>query len=330
MKKILPVNLQEITNHPGTAALFGILDSLQIGKEWVYTNFIMTEAFVLQGERFRQSLDFVMDPAYEFASVCPYILRSEIQGELLRSLVMVNIVEVMKKAIDIENYIYVTVDEDKFLHRGSIFLHELFIYGYDDEVGTFFVGDFTFTGKYSFALVPFKEMEEAYSEAAKDENGGTMVFWKVDNEANYRFDISLVRRCLEEYLAGESYNQRFNKCFFQAPENICGIKTYDFLISYMYKEKDGMTKCLHNLLDHKRLMVKRLKFMEENNYISKVFSEKYEEIRVLAEMACNLSIKNTIVKKTAYLDKIVYYLRQIENMEKEYLGMVIQEISAYA
>lgn len=48
MDKILPFKIPEITCHPGTAAILGVLDSLNLGKEWIYSNFIMVETFKLQ------------------------------------------------------------------------------------------------------------------------------------------------------------------------------------------------------------------------------------------------------------------------------------------
>ena len=60
MKKILPFRVPEVTCHPETAAVFGVLESLNLGKEWIYTNFIMTDAFVLQGDMYHNHLDLTV------------------------------------------------------------------------------------------------------------------------------------------------------------------------------------------------------------------------------------------------------------------------------
>lgn len=324
MKKILPMEISQITSHPGTAALFGILQSFGIGKEWIYTNFIMTETYILQEEQYKQHLDFVMDPPYEIALVCPYVLRSEWQGEAIRTIINDDIVNIVEKAINIDNYVFLLVDEDKFLHIGHPFFHELFIYGYDNEEKFFYVGDFTFHGKYSLERISYDELKEAYEETYTYNNGGSMALWKINAHAKYDFDVKLVYKCLQEYLVGISYNQRCVKCYFQAPDNICGIYTYDFLVLHMYEHERQMLKCLHNLYDHKKLMLERLIYMEDKEFIPKTFSKQFKKITSDAGIICNLYIKYELTLNTEYLDKIVIMLLEIKNNEKRLYSKILE------
>lgn len=121
MKKILPFKVPEVTCHPDTAAVFGILESLNLGKEWIYTNFIMTDAFVLQGDMYHNHLDLVLEPGYDSASVCPWIDRSEIREDILKALTEDNIITILKNLILADNYIYVTVEESIFFKILQIF-----------------------------------------------------------------------------------------------------------------------------------------------------------------------------------------------------------------
>ena len=252
MKKILPFRVPEVTCHPETAAVFGVLESLNLGKEWIYTNFIMTDAFVLQGDMYHNHLDLVLEPGYDSASTCPWIDRSEIREDILEALTEDNIITILKKLILADNYIYVTVEESVFLHKEAPLYHELFLYGYDDQARRFHVADFTFRNRYSLETVSLEEMEKAY-EMAKGYTGGTIVCWRVNKDAKYLFDVSLVERSFKEYLDGWSYKSRYVESYYQGSESFGGIDLYGFLAEHMYERDNQMLKCLHNLYDHKSL-----------------------------------------------------------------------------
>lgn len=182
------------------------------------------------------------------------------------------------------------------------------------------MADFTFNhGKYQYETVSFSEIAEAYSSAVSAgrnlNNEGAAKLWHVKRDAHYKLDVPLIRDELQEYLNGYSYSNRFTRVYWQAPLNKSGIDVYPFLCENL--EKSGMRKCLHNLYDHKRLMLERIGYLEKKGYISDKdkIQEKYSILVKEAQTASNLYIKYSITGRIEILEKIKCILKSI--MEEE-------------
>ena len=77
-KNILPVKYSSITCHQSFASLLSILECLPDTKEWIYSNFIITEAFSYTGGYGAGSIELVINPAYDFSTFCPWFWKSAI------------------------------------------------------------------------------------------------------------------------------------------------------------------------------------------------------------------------------------------------------------
>lgn len=90
---------------------------------------------------------------------------------------------------------------------------------------------------------------------------------------------------------------------------------YPFLCDNL--DKSGMRKCLHNLYDHKQLMLERLGYLENKEYISDKdrMQEKYSILVKEVQMAVNLYIKYSITGKIELVEKIKCILKSV--MEEE-------------
>lgn len=320
-KKILPVKYPSITCHQSFASLLSILESLPDTKEWIYSNFFITEAFSYIGGYGAGSVELVINPAYDFSIFCPWFWKSELSHETI-SAFEPDIINFIIKCIDTENYMLLFIDESKLssIQSETPLFHDIFIYGYDYENKLFFVADFTFNhGKYQYETVPFLEIAEAYSSAVSAgrnlNNEGAAKLWHVKMDAHYNLDVPLIRDELQEYLKGYSYSNRFTRVYWQAPLNKSGIDVYPFLCDNL--DKSGMRKCLHNLYDHKQLMLERLGYLENKGYISDKdrMQEKYSILVKEVQMAVNLYIKYSITGKIELVEKIKCILKSV--MEEE-------------
>ena len=108
-------------------------------------------------------------------------------------------------------------------------------------------------------------MQNAYLSAVQSgknlNNEGFAVLWHLRDDAHYSFDLSHVKDTLTEYLNGYSYINRFARMYHQAPLNQAEMNVYPFLRQHL--QTHGTRKCLHNLYDHKKLMLKRIVFMKK-------------------------------------------------------------------
>lgn len=320
-KKILPVKYPSITCHQSFASLLSILECIPDTKEWIYSNFIITEAFSYISGYGEGSVELVINPAYDFSIFCPWFWKSELSHETISSFEP-DIINFIIKCIDTDNYMLLFVDESKLncIDSEMPLFHDIFIYGYDYERKFFYVADFTFNhGKYKYETVSFSEISEAYSSAVSAgknlNNEGAAKLWHVKSDAHYSLDVTLIRDELQEYLKGYSYSNRFTRVYWQAPLNKSGIDVYPFLCENL--DKSGMRKCLHNLYDHKQLMLERLGYLVNKGYISDKdkIQEKYSILVKDTQIAVNLYIKYSITGKIELLEKIKFILESI--MEEE-------------
>lgn len=99
--------------------------------------------------------------------------------------------------------------------------------------------------------------------------------------------------------------------------NKVGVKVYDFLIENL--DKAGMRKCLHNLYDHKKLMLERIQYLEVKGYLSsgKDTYGSYPDIVNKAVLATNLYIKYGLTGKETLFPKIAGILSEIKEKETE-------------
>lgn len=313
-------------------SLLSILESLPNTEEWIYSNFIMMEAFCYVGGYAKGTVELVLDPPYDFSPYCPWFWKSELSAETIHAFDS-NIISFCKKCIDTNNYMLLFVDESKFscIKKNAPLFHDIFIYGYDDDDELFFTADFTFgNGKYQYKNISFSNMQNAYLSAVQSgknlNDEGFVVLWHLRNDAHYSFDLSHVKDTLTEYLNGYSYINRFVRMYHQAPLNQAGMDVYPFLRQYL--QTHGTRKCLHNLYDHKKLMLERIVFMKRNSYLidNVAIEEGFQQIVKMASIATNLYIKYEITKDVSILNKISSYLSDIENKERTYLSALVEAI----
>lgn len=331
-KKILPVKYPSITCHQSFASLLSILECIPDTKEWIYSNFIITESFSYIGGYGVGSVELVINPAYDFSNFCPWFWKSELSHETI-SAFEPDITNFIVKCIDTENYMLLFIDESKLscIDSETPLFHDIFIYGYDYGNKIFYVADFTFNnGKYQYETIPFSEMAEAYASAVSAgknlNNEGAAKLWHVKSDGHYHLDVPLIKDELREYLKGYSYSNRFTRVYWQAPLNKSGVDVYPFLCDNL--DKSGMRKCLHNLYDHKQLMFERLGYLENKGYISDKLKvqEKYSKLVEEAQKAVNLYIKYSITGKIELLEKIKHILENMMNEEITLFNELLLEL----
>lgn len=321
-EKILPFKYPSITSWTWIAGIFAILENYSNCTEWLYNNFIQ-----LFCEEYDDFVSVHYLPHIDSFSVCPFLHSSLIPRSLLVEL-KINVVDFVKSCIGLGYYVYCFVDEQyisKFVEKR--FLHELLVYGYNNE--EFYIADFTLSNshRYACSTVFFENFLRAYNSVDEKEdemqdgiagNGGIFIF-SIETEVQYDFDLKLLLNYLEDYAnccdRGAPYRtydlnkpNKFNKDLRRVSY---GIGIYDVVQKYYQNVLEGrqyfMIQPLHVIYDHKVLMIKRLNYLkyEKKITVSQEIIQGYEKLLKKIEIMRNMGIKYAVSKEQNILLNIM-------------------------
>lgn len=343
MKKVLPFRYPQITSWTWTAATFAVLENYKNAEPWLYNNFVQ-----LFCEKYDNWVSVHYIPHLDVFLNNPFFRSALINREII-SAFQIDIVDFVKKNIDLGYYVYCKVDEG-YICRENRFLHELVIFGYDDEAESFNIADFTLTKsqKYTFSSTTYENLKKAYESVSVEEddmqdgvggNGGILVF-SVNKDYTYEFNLDALVVSLEDYLncndSGKYYRTHsFNKetNFSKGLQCVCyGLQVYDWIIKYYEKVGKGenifFIQPLHVLFDYHVLMAKRLEFLKEENIVnlSEDIMFKYKELVKEMEIARNIGIKYWVTQEKNKIDKVICALLQIREKDKMNVEALLYEL----
>lgn len=346
MKKVLPFKYPMITSWTWTAATFAVLENYENAFPWLYNNFVQIFC-----ETYDKWVSIHYIPHVDVFSNNPLLRSALIERKIFSSL-QTNIIDFIKKCIELDYYVYCKVDE-RYICKKERFLHELIIYGFDDETAQFKIADFTFASsqKYVFSVTSYTSVQQAYEAVTIEDddmqdgiggNGGILIF-SVNCEYDYSFNLELLIISLKDYLGRmdggsnyRTYNLKKESSFSRGLRMVhYGIDVYDEVINYYKKVKNGIDifyiQPLHVLYDHKVLMIKRLQFLKKEMgvEISESVVENYEKIFQIAKMARNVGIKYWVCKNASLLDRLEKLLIQMKSLDKKTTESLLKELKKY-
>jgi hypothetical protein len=253
-----------------------VLENNSVTEAWSYSNYIQLYCNVDQvtGKVF---MDFLH--LYDTFLDCPWITVQTFTREFINNM-FGNIQEFFINCIANGNYIFGIFDENCFLHNihfQTKLLHELFIFGYDCRRKMFDVADFTFTGKYSFLKVSYKDIVNAYKNVKPDDTAYGVRFMIVhfNENGSYNLDKVLIKQNLQNYLnSAMPYEYTRINCN-PKPQLVYGMDIYDCLAEQLQKSlsitEEIDIRPFHMIYIHKVIMVNRIKYMIENGYLYSEF-----------------------------------------------------------
>ncbi|ANY69373.1 hypothetical protein BBD42_24970 [Paenibacillus sp. BIHB 4019] len=326
--KVLPMQYPDVTSWQWHANLLAVLSNYPQSTPWIMSNYIQLQ---MTFDPTASQIEFYRAPTVEFGTfphLSPWIYQQLLKRETVR-LIADDPVTFFCGCIDRGNYIYTVVEQSVFLDGIDHFQHDTFIYGYDMDEEVFYVADFTFKGKYSFEKVSFAQLRMAY-EAVNDEwdwlmggRGGVALFSFRD--ARYEFNIELVRRLIQEFLACSS-------SFSLGSDRRCafGLDVYEALAEDAIKAAAGEWepdyKPFHVIYDHKKLMLKRIEYMGQYGYLNH-YEELYGEYEIIANLAFlarNLVVKARVAGNREFMKKAGTLLGEISDREKKTLTTMLR------
>lgn len=334
MKKSLKVDMPLISTYTHHAYSMMALSDVKDAKKWIYSNYIM---LYLNKDLNKNAWgDFYFPMPYESKCYenCPYlkVQKNEISY-------------IMEKYNDVVKYVIESIDRGYYVHimvnyyyiSQSQFYgvqkrnHDCFIYGYDDELEELYCSDFMFSDirKLSFGTILFDEFEKAIESAAEDEDYilNNYVFGiKPFESEKYEYDINNMIYGLKGYLVGTTpeYWLGYNYC---NKSNICwGLECYNAYVDYLRKSNERIDlRFLYLFMDHKKVMVERLKFLK--NDIGMIGLEKYitenNELHQKLFKALNLLLKYSICNKKDILYLVYDTILEVRIKEERCLKSLI-------
>ncbi len=201
--------------------------------------------------------------------------------------------------------------------------HDPLIYGYSDEKEEFYFADNYKNGKYGFGVASYKEMDNAIN---KDDQSDKLnlkcLRYKNDRKwKTFQFNkgayISFLRAYVEQTNCARCWSVPGVDYKFME-ERRWGIGVY----SYIQECLDEMKKSnmwadhrgLYVILEHKRILERTITYI-----LGEQWREKYslawgmlEKDIQMANIALNLFLKYKITLDKKILDKVKYYIRELE------------------
>lgn len=324
MKKELIVKEPPISTYTPYGFLFSVIDEKM--KEWVYNNFLNIRNYKDWGiVGFDQHLRLIED--------CPQLRQCIIPQEIIRNKWDNSIENFIYELIDCGYYIYMFIDRfycDLYpSYKSKHVIHELFIYGYDDEKKIVYVMDNFKDGKFGFMECPISQIQDSYS------------LMEIDNE--FLHDIRIIQKRGE--VKAESINIRqiareiYNFLHSTELSDLEGYSTFSFGMDVYEDVKEYMknlgdkkfidVRIFHFLYERQKIMEERAGYLFNNGIISKMIYNQSTELEKGYFTLRNMVLKYNIIIRSDYKDKILFNFENMAEFEKCFLDKLLSEINKY-
>ncbi|MCM3444735.1 hypothetical protein [Metabacillus halosaccharovorans] len=332
--KNLPMGKAVINVHSHHAFAFSIMTD-EISLPWIYSNYINIHAFPSI-----ENGDFIHFCTSSRFQDVPYIFLSRLHHSQVKRWFS-DILEFIIDSINNEYYINTVVDE--FYITGTKayqkyhFTHNVLVHGYNSNTKTIKIaGFFSDPPQYSFNKdIDYEEFKLAfkYSKPINNALNSTVElikypYFESPNNHFYKLDKKIVIESIENFLNSKKVPRIMVPSVNINYEAVYGLQVYALLEDYLLKGKKIHMKAFQTLLNHKYIMLLRIKYMIENGYIEdiKVFT-LYKKVSSEMEIIHNLRLKYLIIKDVTVNDVIAKRLRNMASIEKEALLLLKKEIN---
>jgi hypothetical protein len=336
-KKTLPMQYPPITSFPPHADLLSVILNHEETLPWFYSHYIQ---LVCHKNVFEPTfrVDFFKPAQWHN---CPFINNQKINRDLIARRWSA-FADFLIDCLDLGYYIMFYLDEyfvsNYKNYQKKHLKHDIFIFGYDLDNRTFDVADFFANRKYYYTKSTFSEIEQGYQNLHLTDicdylKGIELIDYRLPTQG-YKFDINIPARLIEDYLLSYNTSQRYDLSPLDTNANtVSGIAVYNTLIEYLQKISEHKIKkpdlrSFHVLYDHKSVMLLKIKYFMEHNYIKEGESlyNAYVEILEKTKIVKILVIKYILARDIGLLDKIISRLQLIMLKERETLERILTEM----
>lgn len=269
------------------------------------------------------------------------------------------IINIIQKEIDQNNYLHIWVDEiylpasDKY--QANHFVHPLMVYGYDSEKeiikAVFFnayKGQILVDIHYQHIINATADLENYYLHGGSDVSlKATATSYCLSPYIKSTFHLEVFSQQLKNYICctSEPGWEWYLSCragVFESSEKIFGIQIYKQLIKYLSSPdliNDVRYKALHDFISHKRVILDRLLYIQQNfptppiySKLVEKFTSSYQSMERMRLIGMKLQVKRgnypvSLCLDPNYLVFLTETLSNSYNIEMEVLPKLYEIIT---
>ncbi|WP_408895274.1 hypothetical protein [Paenibacillus taichungensis] len=336
-KKILPVATPLLDSYSHYGSIFSILASDGDNYlPWLFSRFCQLIADPVKENR---GLYINIDEPEWFprtTSYCPLIETEILSTKIFER--KYSIIEAVIDAINNNFYIFMVVEHyyipGSTSYQKSSNNHDIMIYGYDKENQLLKIAD-NFNGKYKFCECTFSQFTEAYTHTNKDKNrlnSKVCLFSKKKNEV-VEFDTMRLIDNLNSYLTGvypEMRSSGWQSSFIGWAKGINIYNNVKEYLTLLLEKKTRVDKrTFYAIWEHKKLMVMRILYMQNNGLIkdSSSILEKYHEIERISYKHIMMLLKFEITSDPKLVQTIFLEIDSIISIETKLIQSILKNIN---
>lgn len=169
------------------------------------------------------------------------------------------------------------------------FIHQTFIYGFDDEKRQVYISDF-YDGKYVRKIVSYDEINKSIKGIDYFIN-----LYKYE-EFDYKINLELLKVSTNDYINGRDSLNKYKYSYQSYNKDILyGMNFYNYILDVFINEKIIDIRPFHILYDHKKIMNIRLEYLKKLGIIDK---DKIDNIFNLNNLLIeqSLLLRNMVLK----------------------------------
>lgn len=329
------------------AYMLSVLLNQEEAFEWFYSNFIQVK-YIRETEDCRFIFNYSLGNLTKYFYNLPYLKVRSLDRDFMLKYCG-DIIEFLSHALKNRYYIVTVVDnyfipmKNEYNNRHN--LHLIMLYGFSQQKKCFYSMGYD-NGFYQESQINFLDFCQAitsmegknihvrddYCMMYKLQDKNELVYPQENfNYFPYRFNKKFVKRSLEEYYDSTCSDEHFCT-FYTVPDNAeYGISYYDAMIEYVKKFVNGIYKdklyiiCFHGMLEHKEIMLQRIKFMQDKHFIgiSDDIIKEYERLVTQAKIVRNYAIKYNLTMNVEMLNKMIGLLNDMYLSEKSVIKKLI-------
>ncbi|MFC5468996.1 hypothetical protein ACFPPD_09700 [Cohnella suwonensis] len=333
-ESILPVSNPMVTLYAAHANALSVLESRPGTVPWLLNRFVQT---VCWQKAWVDYLDF------NFRD-CPMLNYQRIDKTFIALKWDNDIAAFAKNAIDSGYYVSFLVKTrfiPAYIHGGD-HLHELFVYGYDDDAREFYIADNFDYGRYQFKKCTYEELDEGYSHtSAQDERKfygapqakGAIQLISFSGADAPAFDPGLFAESLEDYLLGTMPTSGFNLFDYKPHAYGCSA-VYQVAIGNIREIIDKPDaffdiRRFQILWEHKSVMLTRLGYMAEQRMMEDArIVERYRDLERKLHRARGMILKYFFTQDKSILEEAAAFYQTLLNMDLECSNDLLHRLKA--
>ncbi|TYP79312.1 hypothetical protein [Paenibacillus methanolicus] len=334
-RQILPIATPDLISYAHLSYFLSILYTDKDALRWVYSNYI--QLYVRHWSEGSMVDYYTQNP--EIHQVPPLSGAPRLTRDVVNRW-SPSFTEFARRSIQDGFYVIAFVDDydipGTVAYQNRSNAHGLMINGFDDDSRKFHVSAYLTNQSYGQTLVGYDEMEKAY------QGVGSKPFFYTDyvflyqlNEfvkSRYPFQLPWVMEQLEDYLYAKPSNRRM--IAFEETSDLpptWGIETFDWIIRESERQLAGESFLDHRpfyvLWEHKKMMNRRLAYMEQQGYFafSGEAAAEYRAVEQTAMLVRNLKFKHMVSADDRYMAQLIDGLKALKSAEALVIERMLEE-----